>query len=217
MLILGKKMGLKRTHRDVTSTFCIEIMHPAREFSSTSKTLLRRLRRQTATSFLLGAPRNHPKGHYFQTIDNIQSAVTESPEEENSRYSCESGRTSREGIYFRGDNRNCHEFGNSRISTTVREDPEKIKDILLLSIIIPDITDIIDFKSAKRYLKLQINLTRKKMEIKIFVNEIFSKIIIFTSRVRTKHAYFSPILWQPLYISYLTIHWCIVKLNSTFV
>lgn len=132
MLILGKKMGLKRTHRDVTWTFCIGIMHPAREFSSTSKTLqCTLLRRQTATSFLLGAPRNHPKGHYFETIDNIQSAVTESPEEENSRYSCESGRTSR-GIYFRGDNRNCHGSGNSRTFRTVREDPEKIKDILFI-------------------------------------------------------------------------------------
>ena len=58
--------------------FCIRTMHPlsTREFSATPKTLqcAQRtcLRRQTVTSFLLGRPRNHPKGHYFETIDNIQ-------------------------------------------------------------------------------------------------------------------------------------------------
>lgn len=121
-----------KEHIGVTSTFCIRTMHPAREFSTTPKTLqhsqctlLRRLRRQTATSFLFGEPRNHPKEHYFETINNIQNAVTESPEEENSRrYSCKSGRTSG-GIYFRGDNRNCYEFGNSRTSKTIREGPKK--------------------------------------------------------------------------------------------
>lgn len=81
-----------KEHVGVTPTFCIGTMYPAREFSTIPKTLhcsqytlLRRFRRQTVTSFLFDRPRNHPKGHYFETIDNTQSAVTVSPEEGNSR------------------------------------------------------------------------------------------------------------------------------------
>jgi len=113
----------------VASTFCIGIMHPAREFSTTSKTLqcfqctlLRRFRRQM--SLLLPSSDRGITRKNIILRRSITSRVTESPEEENSwRYSCKSGKTSR-GIYFRGDNRNCHE---NRKFTYIEKLSEKIR------------------------------------------------------------------------------------------
>jgi len=126
-----------------TSVFCIRTMHflSTREFSTTPKTLwfsqCTCLRRQTVTSFLLGRPRNHPKGHYFETIDNTQNTVTESFEEENSRFTPERRRSRefREEFIFE---ETIEIASRSEIhvhtSETVKEDPKKIKQIIILFI-----------------------------------------------------------------------------------
>lgn len=68
-------MGLKTS---VTPTFCIGIMHLAREFLTHLENTsvlqvysLCHLRRGN----LFPPRQNHPKGHYFETIDNIQSVA----------------------------------------------------------------------------------------------------------------------------------------------